>query len=1321
MRTTLTLLLLGFSLISFSQNRTATEATRENSKSNNLTGNNTINRSQQKKSTHQLVWEGIKRHNIAPNLSVDYLYFQGAIYPGGETELPYYLERTPLSDNSISELKARIINPVYEAFTDLNIANIKGADKIGPEITIHAGVSIERRVASAQVMFVPIRKNATTGRYEKLVGYDDIQITPTAFGTGYGTAKSTTTTSVLNTGNWYKVSVNADGLYKMDYAFLQSLGMDPASIDPRNIRVYGNGGGMLPQPNSTPRQDDLAENAIFVSGENDGSFDSGDYVVFYGQGPDRWEYDPSACGNFSHIKNVYSDNTYYFITASKGPGKRLSTRESLGQSETHTVNSFDDYAFHELDEENLIKSGREWFGEKFDLVKDYDFDFSFSNRETSKPLYVKTAAAARCITSATDFKIKVNNNQQPNLTIGNITGNYANDYAKTGSICHQLNLSSNSINVDVSYTPPLNCSDAVGWLNYIEVITSRKLTLAGSFVLFRDANSVGTGNIAAFNVANANSSLTIWDVTDPMNAIRQIYQLNGTTASFKMNSDELHEYVAFSGSNFPAPTVVGAIGNQNLHGLAQADMFIICHPDFLSEAERLAEFHRGQDEYALDVVIVKPENIYNEFSSGAQDVTAIRDFMKMFYDRATSIDDAPRYLLLFGDPSYDYKDRIVGNTNFVPTYESPNSLSPTSSYASDDYFGLLDDNEGAWTDLSTDGLDIGIGRFPVGTIDEARGIVDKILGYEGVAGNVVADACTDGTSNSVASADWRNIVCFIGDDEDNSMHASQANAIANYVDTAYPIYNVDKIIFDAYPQISTPGGQRFPGATEAINNRVQKGALIINYTGHGGEVGWAHERVLQVSDITSWTNNYRLPAFITATCEFSRFDDPERISAGEYVLLNSNGGGIALFTTTRLVYSAPNFALNKNFYYNVFEEENGKIAAMGDVIRKTKVMSGGIVNNRNFTLLGDPAQRLAYPVNKVVTTSINNKPITNIPDTLKALSLVTVSGEVHGRTGGKMSNFNGVLYPTVFDKPSDITTLGNDAGSPIITFHLQKNVLYKGKVSVTNGEFSFQFIVPKDIAYNLGPGKISYYAENGVTDANGYSRDVIIGGSDNNAESDDLGPEVALYLNDESFAFGGITNENPLLLARVSDDHGINTVGNGIGHDLTAVLDENTNNSYVLNDYYESDLDDYKQGTIKYPFNDLSEGRHTLKIKVWDVYNNSSEAYTEFVVAKSAELALEHVLNYPNPFTTNTKFFFEHNQPCDKLHVGIQVFTISGKLVKSINETIQTEGFRAEPIEWDGRDDYGQKIARGVYVYHLKVKNCSGATADAYERLVILN
>lgn len=1269
------------------------------------------------KPDYKINWGGIKKQQLTETVSSDFLCFEGAIYTEASHSLPVYSERQKIQSD-VSRVKAKLINPVYKGFDGLDISKLEGIENVGTEIDIQANISIERKERYAQVNFIPIRKNPTTGQYEKLVSFD-IEVIPTEFAGNIGSPKSYAAHSVLSTGNWYKIAVSKSAIHKIDYTLLQGLGIDPTSIDPRNIRIYGNGGGMLPQANSAFRHDDLAENAIYVSGENDGSFDQNDFILFYGESPNQWSYDPTNCGNYKHSKNLYSDYTYYFINTDVGLGKRIASQSSSSGSSTHTVTKFDDHLFHESDEVNFIKSGKNWWGEVFDLTTYYTFDFNFPNIDVSTPINVKAEVAGR-YTTPVGFNLSVNGNTQASISVAAISGSYIDSFVKIGSTCNSVNVGSSNVQIGLSYSKG-GLSEAKGWLDYIEVVARRNLTMSGSQMRFRDAQSVGLGNVAQFNIGNA-SGITVWDVTDPTNVKSQQLQSTGSTATFKMEADELHEYLAFTGG-YETPLGIGAVANQDLHGLPQADMFIVCHPNFMSEAQRLADFHRNKDENQLEVVIVEPQQIYNEFSSGAQDVSAIRDFMKMFYDRSTNLDDMPRYLLLFGDPSYDYKNRIESNTNFVPTYESENSISPVNSYSSDDFFGLLDDNEGVWGTGDADALDIGIGRFPVSTVEHATGVVNKILGYEGIGGGLdeVSDHVCSEQGVSIASSDWRNIICFIADDEDNNMHLTQANSMADTVDLNYNSYNIDKIYFDAYPQISTPGGQRYPGATEAINNRVEKGALIINYTGHGGEVGWAHERVLQLSDINGWQNNYRLPAFITATCEFSRYDDPERISAGEYVLLNPNGGGIALFTTTRLVYSQPNFQLNKDFYSFLFEEVNGEIPTMGEVIRKTKVANVPGVNSRNFSLLGDPAQKLAYPVHNVVTTEINNQPVTNQADTLKALNLVTVKGELHHRNGGKLTDFTGTLYPTVFDKATTVTTLGNDQSSNPMNFSLQKNILYKGKVSVTNGDFSFSFVVPKDISYNYGIGRISYYAENGITNANGYYENIIIGGSADDAPNDEQGPQVALYLNDDDFVFGGITNENPLLYAEVSDDNGINTVGNGIGHDITAVLDDNTTNSYVLNEYYEADLDSYQSGKVNYPFSDLSEGRHTLRFKVWDVYNNSSEAYTEFVVAQSADLALEHVLNYPNPFTTHTEFHFEHNHPCDLLNVNIQIFTISGKLVKTLNQTIHSEGFRAEPVAWDGRDDYGQKIGRGVYVYHIKVRTDDGAVADAYERLVILN
>ena len=868
--------------------------------------------------------------------------------------------------------------------------------------------------------------------------------------------------------------------------------------------------------------------------------------------------------------------------------------------------------------------------------------------------------------------------------------------------------------MDVNYNKIAGASYSTGWLNYIELNARRFLKMNGTQMQFRDMQSVASGNISDFILSDVTANHKIWDVTDIINVKLQQTDFSGSTKSFRLATDNVREFIAFENAGYLIPSAAGKVGNQNLHNLSKADMIIVSYPSFLSEAQRLADFHKNND--TLSVVVVTPQEIYNEFSSGMQDISAIRHFVKMFYDRAgTVVDDLPRFLLLMGDGSYDNRSRNSStNTNFIPTYQSDNSTDPTKSYVTDDFYGLLDDNE---SDSLTQFIDVGIGRLPAKTLAEAQNMVSKIINYSTKTPLLSDNSTTDN------NGDWRNIICFIADDEDGNTHLSDAEIISTYVDTNYRNINIDKIYFDAYKQFSTAGGERYPDVTNAITQRVESGALIVNYTGHGGETGWAHERVLDVSNINSWNNPKKFPFFVTATCEFSRFDDPARTSAGEDVLLNPNGGGIGLLTTTRLVYSNPNFVLNYNFYKNALKPIKGGMPRLGDISRVTKNLSvsAASTNHRNFTLLGDPAMRLSYPHESVNTTTLNLQAISIHADTMKALSKITISGYLTNSAGNKLSNFNGVIYPTVYDKKKTVTTQGNDAASPKKNFLLRKSVVYKGKVSVVNGDFTFTFIVPKDIAFNFGKGRLSYYADNGVIDASGYNENFIIGGNARNVEADEEGPQVKLYMNNDKFVYGGITNENPLLLAKVEDKNGINTVGNGIGHDIVSILDESTDKTIVLNDYYQSDLDSYQKGTVRYQLSELSEGNHNLSLKVWDVYNNSSYAKTEFVVAKSARLALEKVFNYPNPFTTSTNFFFQHNQADNGMNVQIQIFTVSGKLIKTIEQFVRTEGFTSESIHWDGLDDFGDKIGKGVYIYRLKAIDSTGGRADKFEKLVVLN
>lgn len=1248
--------------------------------------------------------------------------FSGAFIPSNGSQLPHlytYVGPQPEGQSTM----AVISRPIYEAFLPGQWAMPREVEQhVGPEPEVRQVHFYEQKQRCLAFEILPLRKNVQTGQLERLVAFD-LQLQPVAYSgprAGVAGANSFAGHSVLASGDWYKIEVAADGIYRLTYADLQALGVDVASIDPRKISIFGNGGGMKPTLNSTPRHDDLVENAIVVLGEGDGRFDQDDKVLFYAEGPHRWVVDNTSCKPFRHLYNIYAEKASLFLHIGSANGKRVQTQGNADGQETVTVTSFNGREFRESDQRNLIKSGRNWVGETFDLQTSYSFDLSFPNVLSSEPAYVSTRLLSKSLGSAVNYSIRVNGVNLSTVSIPSGTGGVYDSFARDQTVCLETSIANPSTSITLTYNKTSNPS-AVGWLDWLEVHARRQLRFTQGQMMFRDLTSVGPASIARFELSNASGSVKVWDVTDQTEVIERSLSFSGQTAWFKAQADTLREYLAFDGTSWLTPELKGRVENQDLHAMPQVNMVIVAAPELLSEAERLAQFHRNNEKNPLTVAVVTPQQVYNEFSSGQQDIVAIRDLMRMLYERATSANQMPRYLLMFGDASYDYKDRISANTNLVPTYQSDESLSITGSHCSDDFFGALDPSEG---NFNNDALDIGIGRFPVTTLEQAKGIVDKIYRYEQITANSFGTGAVCGDAGvNIGAPNWRNTFVFVGDDEDQDLHMKQADQLATQVDTTYSEYDIKKIYLDSYVQISTPGGQRYPEANRDINLAVQKGALIINYTGHGGELGLTHERVLGVSDINAWTNIDNLPAFVTATCEFSRYDDPERISAGEYVLLNPNGGGIALFTTSRLVYAAPNFTLNQNFYRKLQTPQPWGLPTMGDVIRMTKVLSGFAPNNRNFVLLGDPAQRLSYPEHNIETTYIN-APLGSQPDTVRALQLVTVKGRVRKSDGNLFSDFNGIVYPTVFDKPDSVLCLRNDPqnSSPGgFKFQVQRNLIYAGKATVKDGEFEFSFVVPRDIAYKFGPGRISYYAEGNNTNAHGRNNMIVVGGSLLGSVTDNEGPGLRLFMNDEKFVFGGTTDPSPVLLAFLTDSNGINTVGSGIGHDITAVVDGNSGNTISLNDYYQADLDSYRSGRVAYPFKDLSEGRHTLRLKAWDVHNNSSEGYLEFVVAGTAQLALQHVLNYPNPFSTKTSFFFEHNRPCGNLNVTVQVFTISGKLVKTIHEQMVCNGYRSNPIDWDGRDDFGQNIGRGVYVYSLRVHTDEGLTASHLDKLVILN
>ncbi len=1122
--------------------------------------------------------------------------------------------------------------------------------------------------------------------------------------------------SVLSNGDWYKVRIQRDGIYRLSVSDLNSMGFSTTNLNINYIRVYGNGGGMLPEANSITRYDDLMENDIKIYDINgNGFFDNNDYLLFYGKGPQDWYY-KSSLDRFYHRKNIYDDYAYYFITIKKGSGKRIINDTNTYSNPNVFVNSFTDFQYHENDSLNLIKTGKQWYGEQFDVINSYSFSFNFPNIDNSYPVIIRTNMIARSILNSTMFCRA--NNKERTYTFPAVSSNYLAPYASIIDDTLSFKTNSSAINIKYIYSKPN--SSAQAWLNFIEVNAHRHLTMTGNQLIFRNTSIIGTGNTAEYTLENANQNIEIWEISNYLHPIIIHSNLNSNTLKFVCSSDSLKTFIAHYGG-YTTPEFVGEVKNQNLHNLKNIDYVIIYNSKFKKQAEELANFHRVNSN--LTVFTTEAKEIYNEFSSGAKDITAIRDFMRMLYSKANNnVSTMPKYLLLFGDASYDYKNRVPNNTNLVPTYESSNSLAPTGSYCTDDYYGLLDNNEGysAFGDL-----DIGIGRFPVTTTEEANTMISKIKRYLKPENDInSSSSCANGNNQIKAMADWRNIFCFIGDDGDNKdgpIHMSQANYLADYIGDNYPEYNIDKILFDAYPQVITPGGQRYPQVNQAINQRVTKGALVINYTGHGGEEGWAHESVLEVKDINAWKNYNNMPLFVTATCEFSRYDDPGRVSAGELVILNSNGGGIGLLTTSRVAFSSSNFNLSKALYKNILKKTNGKYPSIGDLIRLSKIGAGSVRENRNFVLLGDPALCISIPSNNIVTNNIVDVATDNSIDTLFALQTVKIEGEIQNN-GQLMSNYNGIIYPTIFDKSQILSTLNNDGDIPNFKFKSQKNILYKGKAKVENGKFNFTFVVPKDISYNYGIGKISYYSTNDTIDANGYNNNFDIGGSYINADTDVSGPQIELHINDSLFISGGITDENPILLARLFDEHGVNTIGNGIGHDITAILDQNSNQPIILNDYYQANLDNYKRGSIKFPFKDLEDGYHTLSIKVWDVYNNSAEDHIDFIVGSNQDVIMENLVNAPNPFYNKTSFIFDHNQGCDFLDVQVLIFDINGRFVRELNATVNSSGYRVGPnqLVWDGNSNSGRALSKGIYVYKVRIKNSDGSYKEMSNKMLLL-
>ena len=1110
-------------------------------------------------------------------------------------------------------------------------------------------------------------------------------------------------TSLLSSGQWYKLSVDKNGVYRISFDLLKKMGVDPGKIDPRNIRIFGREGGMLPQDNSIARPNDLLEVAIMVAGEQDGKFDKSDYILFYAEGPDDYEFDMTS-GFYKYENNLYSEKNFYFLTVTPDAGKRIGNSENL-TGNFPVINSFNAFAFYEKDEFNIARSGREWYGEKFGLVTSYTLTYHIPGIATGSRIGLVSDVMGQSYTDAS-FKLFFNNlpvAEQKLFPIPNgrytVKGLHKRDTfsVEAGEVGAPGRSSQ-----EIKYEFVKGTGFSHGFLNFIMINYTRNLALYDNQTFFLSSGSVANTH-STFRVGNTGSTSQIWDITDHYNVKNQEFGLESGEGTFSTTTYQLKKWMVFN-DRFPEPVLVKAVENRDLLAMATPNLLIITHPDFRAEAERLGAHRASFSSWSVHVVTT--EEIFNQFSGGRQDVSSLRDFAKFLRDKNP---EAFKAILLFGKASYDYKDRLANNTNFVPTYQSRNSLHPLQTYSSDDYFVFLEPAEGTWAETPAQHhtLDAGVGRIPVTSVEEARAVVNKIIDYD---------------SNQKTRGVWQKKIVFVADDgntEDNftSLHQYQADQLAASVEARDPGLDARRLFMGTYDKVIQPNGAQVPALAQDITRAFNEGSLIINFTGHGSETVWTDERVLTDKTIADLKNDL-YPFLVTATCEFGRQDDPLQISSAERSITHARGGSIGLVTTARPVNATTNFSLNEAFYQALLTRNPEGYAPIGEVFRQTKNNSTSGVSNRNFSLIGDPSMVLALPGYSIEIGIIKT---VSGSDTLKAFSRVIANGRVLDAQGVFDGSFNGIVEATLYDRKSGFVTIGRN--DPPFQYQQWDNAVFRGRATVANGEFKFTFLMPENISNQPGEGKFSMYAFDPTSgaDAKGARTAVIIGGREANFPEDETAPSIRLFMGDTTFVDGGLTTSDTHLVALLRDESGINISSYGPDHSIVAVLDDGTA-TYVMNEYYISDPDTYKKGSIRFPISGLTPGPHTLTVTVWDVHNNPSISAVSFVVTEGDALVIEEFGNYPNPFQNSTTLFFTHNRSGDDLRAQLFIFTVAGELIKTAEISIAESEYHINLMELGTLDASGKKLLPGLYLARVLVRSMTnGSKNEKVTKLIVLN
>lgn len=1272
--------------------------------------------------TVRIEWTDAKEYSNGASFQSKLPYFKNEGY-SVFNQIPYfvYSEQTNSSD------KITLINIQYSNLTDTERGNMD-ISQIPEKLEYLAKVNQGKNGRLLTVGMIPFIKE--DGKIKKVNSFQIVRQAAAPNDNGTGGVFDPATQSVLKSGNWYKIKIKKSGVFKLDKSFF-TQNQIPTNFDPRTLKIYGNGGRMLNENPGDFRYGALQENAIQFVGEDDGSFDAGDYVLFYGQGPHDWNrLNTSTPQNLTHRFNQYSDYAYYFITFGNGHGKRVQDSVIEGNP-VQTFNQYDEYQFHELDSITMNQTGKQWVGESFSANPSQSFTLQ-GGGAVAGDFYAKYRIAGKNA-GGVSFTASVNGAGIQGGTMS------SGDFATINVNTPVQNLSGNTFNFNISLNDSNNPSAFV-FLDYIEIVYRAALNFNGSQMRFRRLENLNDGETYGFALSGGGTVWNISDITTAMNVPNSngVYKYKSNSPDFK------NEFIVFNENGaFTDVSYVGTVANQDIRSLTGIDYAIVVHPDFLSEAVRLANFRIQHD--GIKVAVVTTEQVYNDFSSGAQDLSAIRDFFKHLRDTGSPL----KYTLLFGGASFDYKDRIADNTNFVPAYISWNSTSLESSFVTDDFFTMLDDSDvvlmsnntaspAEWNLSGSGQMDIAVGRMPAHNLSEAKTMVDKTLAfYEKLPGQ--------GTS----FGEWKTKFLLVVDDDKGAgpFHQTIENTSATFITNNIEYATLRKAYLDSFVMQQSSAGPRYPQVNQLIGNAFNLGTSLIVYFGHGGTRSWSQTRVITYEEINNFTNfsglYSRLPVVMTITCEFTVWDLPYLPSGGVYMYKAPQGGAAAMVTTSRPVGVTYGENFNEIIMEQILHLQGDNFQSLGEALTIAKASSpGGSADHINVNLLGDPLLSVARPPRKIRITKINGEDAETFDGVLRAMDFVEIEGEVLDETGTMRDNsFNGKANASLFDKPENKSTLNNKRNGDmgVMNYKEQINTIFKGGTNVEFGKFKFQFYIPKDINYEVGEGKITIYAHNNVIDGV-TTKDIKIGDQNPDGLNDDKGPTIGLYMNNLNFVDGGITDRNPYLVACLVDDTGINTSGIAIGHDITGVLDKDIEGTYVLNEYYEGgdnnpctnpEFLDYQKGQVTYRLNNLELGEHQIVFKAWDINNNSAEQSLDFVVMEegSDHIYIEKLLNWPNPFTNQTYFQFEHN--CDsELDVMVQIYTVSGKLVKTIHQTVTAEpwreGYRTGrfAIPWDGLDDFGDKIGKGVYIYRLSAKGvnpdeCKGS-ATAIEKLVIL-